>query len=66
MDSITTSQQRLSNAKLWVLPIQLELLSVERTIVSKVVLAWDFYRYPSPIYRYNQSTTDTLRYNSSQ
>ncbi|MBA0799998.1 hypothetical protein Gohar_010474 [Gossypium harknessii] len=33
---------------------QPELLSIKHTPVSKVVLAWDFYRYPSPIHRYNQ------------
>ncbi|MBA0633462.1 hypothetical protein Godav_005373, partial [Gossypium davidsonii] len=37
------------------------LLSVERTPVSKVVLAWDFYRYPGQIYRYPQSSTATLK-----
>ncbi|MBA0552162.1 hypothetical protein Golob_022999, partial [Gossypium lobatum] len=44
-----------------VLPIQLKLLFVERTPVSKIVLAWDFYRYPGQIYRYTQSSITTLR-----
>ncbi|MBA0642689.1 hypothetical protein Goklo_027038 [Gossypium klotzschianum] len=30
--------------------MQPELLSVEHTLVSKVVLAWDFYRYSGQIY----------------
>ncbi|MBA0556022.1 hypothetical protein Golob_026165, partial [Gossypium lobatum] len=42
-------------------PIQPGLLLVEHTLVSKVVLAWDFYRYPSLIYQYNQSPIDTFR-----
>ncbi|MBA0568734.1 hypothetical protein Golob_006204 [Gossypium lobatum] len=41
--------------------MQPELLLVKRTLVSKVVLAWDFYQYPGPIYQYNQSATNTLR-----
>ncbi|MBA0760279.1 hypothetical protein Gotri_023033, partial [Gossypium trilobum] len=31
------------------------------TPVSKVVLAWDFYRYSGQIYRYPQISTATLR-----
>ncbi|MBA0571022.1 hypothetical protein Golob_004618, partial [Gossypium lobatum] len=52
---------RILPVELLVLPIQPRLLSIERTPVRKVVLAWAFYRYPSPFYRYNQSATDTLK-----
>ncbi|MBA0576967.1 hypothetical protein Golob_027476 [Gossypium lobatum] len=41
--------------------MQPELLLVEHTPVSKVVLAWDFYRYSGQIYRYPQSSTAILR-----
>ncbi|MBA0856830.1 hypothetical protein Goshw_003721, partial [Gossypium schwendimanii] len=38
---------------------QPELLLIKHTPVSKVVLAWDFYRYTGPIHRYKK---DFYRY----